>query len=190
MKHRFWTVLFLVIVVCLSTGMLTTVYFHTDPMVRKNESIKVQRSVLKIFNIPYEESDIEEVFKVSVDTQTLEDKIFYKSCSGNIAFEINGSGFWGNISVLIALKPDLETISGLKILENVETPGLGGRITEDWFQDQFKGKKLIPELKIVPHGKAMGLNEVEAITGATQTSRYFERIINNNMKEFRRKMGK
>ena len=77
---------------------------------------------------------------------------------------------------------DLETIKRLKILENTETPGLGGRITESWFQDQFRGKKLIPELKIVPYRRAEGPNEVDAITGATQTSSAFERIINSNIR--------
>jgi len=188
MKHRIWVVLFLVIVVCVSTGMLNAVYIHTDPMVRKNERIKVQRSVLEVFDIPYEETSIDEIFKLSIETQTIRDKSLYRSKTGSVAFEISGPGFWGKISAMIALESDLETIKRLKILENMETPGLGGRIAESWFQNQFKGKKLIPELKIVPYGRAKGPNEVDAITGATQTSRAFERIINNSIGAFRQKM--
>ncbi len=183
MRYRIWTVLFLVIVVCVSTCMLNAIYTYTDPVVRRNEKLKIQRSVLGVFQIPHEEYNIQEIFRESINAQTIESMELYRSSSGSIAFQISGPGFWGTISALIALEPDLETIEGLKILKNTETPGLGGRIADDWFQDQFRGKKLIPELKIVSHGEKP--NEVDAITGATQTSKAFEKIINTNYRIFR-----
>ena len=191
MKHKIWTILFLIIVVCVSTSMLNAIYIHTDPMVRRNDRLKKQRSVLEVFHISYEEAGIEKTFEKNIDfdTQTIKGIDLYRSSSGVVAFEISGPGFWGTISALIALEPDLETVRGLKILENTETPGLGGRIAESWFQDQFRGKKLIPELRIVPYRKARGPNEVDAITGATQTSRAFERIVNDNIRAFYRKKG-
>jgi Na+-transporting NADH:ubiquinone oxidoreductase subunit C len=184
MRYRIWTVLFLVIVVCISTGMLNAIYTYTDPIVRRNEKLKIQKSVLEVFQIPHEEYNIQGIFGRSIDTQATEGMELYSSSSGSIAFEISGPGFWGSISALIALEPDLETIKGLKIMENKETPGLGGRIADDWFQDQFRGKKLVPELKIVPYGRAKEINEVDAITGATQTSKAFEKIINTNFRVF------
>ncbi len=184
MRYRIWTVLFLVIVVCVSTGMLNAIHTYTDPIVRRNEKLKIQRSILEIFQIPHEEYNIQEIFEGSIDIQAVEGIELYRSISGGTAFVVNGPGFWGAISALIALEPDLETIEGLKILENRETPGLGGRIADDWFQGQFKGKKLVPELKIVPYGKAKGINEVDAITGATQTSKAFEKIVNTNFRIF------
>jgi Na+-transporting NADH:ubiquinone oxidoreductase subunit C len=182
MKRKIWTILFLVIVVCVSTGLLGAVYIHTDLMVRKNERVRIRRSVLEVFHIPYEEASIDKIFEQNIDMQTMGGKPLYRSRAGDVAFQIKGPGFWGSISAMIALEADLETMKGLKILENTETPGLGGRIAESWFQDQFKGKKLVPELKIVPYGEAEGSNEVDAITGATRTSKAFERIINSNIK--------
>ncbi len=35
-------------------------------------------------------------------------------------------------------------ILGLAFLRHSETPGLGGRITEDWFLEQFRGLPLRP----------------------------------------------
>jgi Na+-transporting NADH:ubiquinone oxidoreductase subunit C len=188
MKYRIWTVVFLVIVVCISTGMLSAVYVYTDPMVRMNEKLRIQRSVLEVFSFPYEEATIEAEFVENIDTQTIEDMIIYRSKTGGVAFEISGSGFWGDIRAMVALESDLDTIKRLKILENTETPGLGGRIGEDWFQDQFRSKKVTPELRVIPHGKATAHNEVDAITGATQTSRAFERIINSGVRAFHQKM--
>ena len=183
MKRKIWTVLFLLIVVCISTGMLNAVYIHTAPLVRRNEEAKTQKGVLEIFHIPYDEISIQRTFdeNVDVDAQTVKGIKLYKSRCGSVAFQISGPGFWGEISAIVALESDLETIRELRILKNTETPGLGGRITESWFQDQFKGKKATPELKILPYGTAQKPNEVDAITGATQTSRAFERIINNNI---------
>ena len=62
MRYRIWTVLFLVIVVCVSTGMLNAIYTYTDPIVRRNEKLKIQKSVLEILQIPYEEHNIQEIF--------------------------------------------------------------------------------------------------------------------------------
>ena len=190
MKFKIWTVLFLIIVVCISAGMLNAIHFYTDPIAQKNARIKIQRSILEIFGIPYEETSVEEAFKenIYIDTKTVEGFTIYRTEAG-IAFEISGPGFWETISVLIALEPDLETIKGLRILKHAETPGLGGRITESWFQDQFKGKKLVPDLKIVSHKKAEGPNQVDAITGATETSKALERMINNNVRAFYQKIN-
>jgi len=63
--------------------------------------------------------------------------------------EINGvafatssdKGYSGTIRVMMGIKPDGEIIT-IGILEQKETPGLGTKITEDWFLDQYKGKSL------------------------------------------------
>ena len=88
------------------------------------------------------------------------------------------------MSLFICLEPDMETLKGIEVLDHSETPGLGGRITEDQFKKQFAGKKLRPNITIVRGKKAVGANEVDAITGATNTSRGIESFINDAMKEF------
>jgi Na+-transporting NADH:ubiquinone oxidoreductase subunit C len=189
MKRKAWTVVFLVIVVCISTGVLNSVYIYTEPAVQRNANIKIKIAVLKALNISYKQSEIDTAFREHVDIQNLEDMKLYRSNS-EVAFEISGSGLWGKISAMIALEADLETIRGLVIFDNSETPGLGGRISEDRFQEQFKGKKLAPELKIVPRGKSLSSNQVDAISGATQTSKALEKIINSNIEAFYEKIGK
>lgn len=198
-KYKIWTVLFLVIVVGTSTGILNAMYIYTDPIARKNERLKLYRYVLEVLEIPYKESDTEQVFRenIVVNTQTVKGVNLYMSKAG-VAFEVSGPGFWGQISTLIALEPDLETIKGLKVLKHSETPGLGERITEDWFQYQFKGKKLTSGISIVTHKGARSYkkavevtsasrvskpkNEVDAISGATETSKSFEKMINNSFR--------
>lgn len=88
------------------------------------------------------------------------------------------------ISLFICVESDLETLKGIEVLDHSETPGLGGRMTEEQFKNQFIGKKLKPPLIVVRGKKAEASNEVDAITGATNTSKGIEAFINDAMKEF------
>jgi Na+-transporting NADH:ubiquinone oxidoreductase subunit C len=88
------------------------------------------------------------------------------------------------ISIFICVEPDMETLKGIEVLDHSETPGLGGRITEASFKKQFVGKKVKPNLLMVKERKALNQNEVDAITGATNTSKGIEAFINDAMKEF------
>ncbi|RMG84930.1 MAG: FMN-binding protein, partial [Candidatus Dadabacteria bacterium] len=97
------------------------------------------------------------------------------------AFPFEGPGFWGPISGVVAVDPAGERILGISFVRHQETPGLGGRISEGWFRDQFRGKPLevrdgrVLEFVFRP---PTGEREVEAITGATQTSTRLARFLN------------
>lgn len=58
------------------------------------------------------------------------------------AFPISGKGLWSTIYGYLALERDLETISGITFYKHGETPGLGAEVEADWFQSNFKGKKV------------------------------------------------
>lgn len=77
-------------------------------------------------------------------------------------------GFSGNISLMVGFKPD-GTIINTTVLEQKETPGLGTKITEPGFKNQFNGKNPAEfSLKVKKDG-----GPVDAITAATITSRAF-----------------
>lgn len=98
-----------------------------------------------------------------------------------------GNGYQGSILLLVALSADMQTLIGIKVLENVETPGLGGRINEEWFQKQFRGRSLVPALKLKKQ-KVTAENEVQAISGATISSHAVVRIINDTLKQISAKL--
>ena len=58
---------------------------------------------------------------------------------------LTGLGLWDKIWGYLAIKQDFETIRGAAFDHKGETPGLGARITEDWFREQFNGKELFDE---------------------------------------------
>jgi Na+-transporting NADH:ubiquinone oxidoreductase subunit C len=181
-KNRIWMIVLIIIIASISAGLLTIVNICTKQRIALNAEIKLKRSVLNVFDIPYEKREIIDIFEKKIKIQEINGQKFYqyyeKGKPSGIAFEIKGAGFWGPISSLVAMNATLDTIKGIEILHQEETPGLGGRITEDNFKDQFKGKSVEPEIS------------VDAITGATMTSRAFKKIINENVKSFREEFKK
>ncbi len=77
-------------------------------------------------------------------------------------------GFSGKISLMVGFKTD-GTIHNIEVLEQKETPGLGTKMAEPKFKDQFKGKN--PETYKLIVKKDGG--DVDAITASTITSRAF-----------------
>lgn len=75
------------------------------------------------------------------------------------------SGFAGPIEVIVGVDRK-GIITGIEILNHRETPGLGARITEDFFLSKFKGKQLGDEIKLKRDG-----GRIDAITGATISAR-------------------
>jgi len=184
MKERILMIIFVIFLGTVSAGLLTSVNHYLRPKIDKNKELKFKSSLLDVFNLSYTKDKIEKIFDENIRIYHKNNFTFYKSLNNEVAFEFSGAGLWGSISGIIALKSDLETIHGLKILHQTETPGLGGRIAEKEFLDQFKNKKIIPKLLIVSATKATKENEVDAITGATMTSKAFEDILNKTIQQY------
>ena len=89
---------------------------------------------------------------------------------------MRGKGLWGPIWGFIALKDDMNTISGAVFDHKAETPGLGAEISLDWFQEPFIGKtifegKNLVSINIVKGGAdADDMHSVDGISGGTITS--------------------
>jgi electron transport complex protein RnfG len=81
---------------------------------------------------------------------------------------IPGTGFSGDIEMLTGIAAD-GTISGITILTMNETPGLGANATNPEFKDQYQGLSAEEDVAVSKTG-ATG-NEIQAMTGATITSR-------------------
>src|SRR3989338_11647839 len=83
-----------------------------------------------------------------------------------VVMKVSPRGYAGPINTTIGITND-STISSVAItkLDQSETPGLGVKVTQDLFKNQFKGKKG-DELKLKKDGGA-----IDAITAATISSR-------------------
>ena len=90
-----------------------------------------------------------------------------------------GPGFQDTIGLLYGYTPDRQLVLGMEILESRETPGLGDKIYKDevWVS-AFSALSIDPEIVAVKKGTASDRNEIDAITGATISSKAVVRIIN------------
>jgi Na+-transporting NADH:ubiquinone oxidoreductase subunit C len=63
-------------------------------------------------------------------------------------------------------------------------------MTEDWFREQFRGLSLLRAdregrfFRLLQPGSSSGPGELDAITGATETSRAIERFLNGEIDLF------
>ena len=89
-----------------------------------------------------------------------------------------GQGFADRIECLIGTNADLSLITGIYVLDQKETPGLGDFITGEDFRNRFKEKPTEPALVVVK-GEASGSNEILSLTGATISSDAVTSIVNN-----------
>ncbi len=135
-----------------------------------NNSEIIKKSVLKssINNIEYT------VYKSSINNE-------------NIIAIINSSqGLWGTITAVLALNEHINKIIGIDFISQNETPGLGGRIEEKWFKDQFKGEKIDSSINMVLSGRKNGddnhdNSSFDSITGATRTTEGVQRFVNDSI---------
>ncbi len=93
-----------------------------------------------------------------------------------------GPGFQDTIKVIYGYQPESEMgerIIGMWILDSRETPGLGDKIYKDAeFVGDFDALSIRPTIKVVKKGTKTKNSEVDAITGATISSKAVVRIIN------------
>lgn len=113
--------------------------------------------------------------------------IFNKDGREVTVVPIYGAGLWGPVWGYIAFDEDLKTITGAYFDHGSETPGLGAKIKDDpAFRALFKGKTADfgaqPAFEIVKGAAAD--NQVDAITGATMTSKGLSEAIASWLKAY------
>ena len=101
-----------------------------------------------------------------------------------------GRGLWGGLWGYIALNETRNIVLGTYFYHESETAGLGARIGEKWFQDQFINKPIVNDdgeiiLSVVKAGTAQGESEVDGVTGATLTSNGVDAMVKDGLNAYR-----
>jgi H+/Na+-translocating ferredoxin:NAD+ oxidoreductase subunit G len=101
-----------------------------------------------------------------------------------VAVTAREPGFQEELTLMIGFEPVSGALTGIKVLEQKETPGLGDKIeTDSAFGNQFRGR-IVP-LRRVKLRTGSDPSEVQTITGATISSRAVIRIVNNALARWR-----
>ena len=152
-------------------------------LVGKTEGVKYEDVVAKQMildaegNVVSEEQgDVFAALNKIKDTFAAKQYPIFIANDGCVVVPMYGAGLWGPIWGYIALKEDMNTVNGIVLAHQGETPGLGAEIATDKHQDMYKTKTIYEGDAIVgillKKGGADASNphEIDAITGGTKTS--------------------
>jgi Na+-transporting NADH:ubiquinone oxidoreductase subunit C len=194
-ENRYWAVVFMFVLTAILSTILIGLARFTEPQVRLNQQIAFETAAVRC--IPSIEA------KTETEIHTIFERDFAKpdSAAGaylyqpsgkamGYALPFSGQGFWSIIRGVIGIDVDGKTILGIWFYEQAETPGLGARIVEPFFYEQFAGKILNPNARpilIKPMADAKE-GDIAAISGATQTCVRLEKLLNDTIAAWRDKM--
>jgi Na+-transporting NADH:ubiquinone oxidoreductase subunit C len=185
MKNKYsYTIGFVLLVSVVFSAVLAAVNAFYLPAIQKNEELADKRSVLYTLGLENkgDREQVEKIFQENVQEEKIAGLDFFVRLNEQneaMAYSIPfmGSGLWGSIQGYLAFSSDFTQIYGIDFTSHSETPGLGGRIDEAWFKDQFRGLSL--DLGSTLSYKRDGEGDIDAITGATLTSGSVMDIVNN-----------
>jgi len=170
---RVWMVASLVIVSLVSAFALSRVYLMTKPVIEQQRVEATQRALGEV--LPAAVSfEVEEPGRLWLGLDKAGSKV-------GIVFKVSPRGYAGPVETMVGVGLDGE-IAGVRVASPAEglkeTPGLGLKAREPWFQDQFKGKT-VAEVRLAKDGGTL-----DAISAATITSRAVTDGIAGGLREF------
>lgn len=157
---------FILGIICIvAAGLLAGVDILTKPKIIAQEKLEEGISLKAIFPSAHHFDEVRDGREV----------IYYKALDNDgkfigVAFKASGKGYAGEIKTLVGMLSE-GRITAIKIMSQNETPGLGSRIADTNFTARFKEKS--------------DLSGVEAITGATISSRAVIDSVKNKAEEIR-----
>jgi len=187
-KERIFPVLFMFLLTVVFIAAVSGIYLATRATVIGNEQLYLKRAVLSAagFEAPGDPTAQETLYSNAIREVRGEDgNLRYYAVTGDgkeagYVFPASGPGLWGKIEAVVGFDANLGRLTGVDFTKQNETPGLGARISEDWFRLQFRGKT--GPFTRVPEGtKSDSPTEFDAITGATITSRAVQQILNSTI---------
>lgn len=172
--------LILLLAVCFGTG-LTGVQISLSDKIQQN---KLNETFSQIpFLVPG--SDTGEEFEI-------DGRIIYRAMSGDsqIGWVIPavGAGFADKIEILIGIDKDAQKLTGLYVLDQKETPGLGNKIIDEDWRNQYIGMSTNDHLEVIKAGKPSE-KQIMTVTGATISSVAVTDIVNKTVAELKDKLA-
>ena len=177
-----WLVLLLALIF---GGSLAGIQLVLGPVIETNKINETRQQVPELIDVAEEDHPFLTVQSITVDVdkkgKTIKYSVFEASLNGRPVgwvAKTGGQGYADKIELLIGFDSAVRTITGLFILDQKETPGLGNKIMESSWRGQFIDKSTGTPLLVVKTG-AKAANEINAITGATISSKSVTGIINS-----------
>jgi len=179
--------------VSLLCGLLIVVtHVNTLARIRHNQEVIMKESVAQLLpgiqkQVIYGvENNGELTIKAGIESEGKRLIAGYDGGGKLLGVVIEGSerGYADVITAMYAYSPEQKTVTGFSVIEMRETPGLGDRINKDAkFLENFKALDASHPIKTVKHGTKKEPWEIDAISGATISSRAVGRLLDKSVQE-------
>lgn len=195
-----YVMLFIIIISAVCGVAISVVHYLTLDTLESNARLARSRTIVNAFDLTVSEQT-SSAYDTALSNHIVASNLLAgqrhwevfvsKDAPYPVGFIFRGMGFWDAITGIMVLSADLQTILKVDIIEQKETPGLGARIEEPAFKEQMRGFPIDwhgPTGKRVVFGEAGnrdGKHQINAITGASQTSMALERMINSELQAFK-----
>lgn len=161
----------LVVVTLIASTALGYVYELTKGPIAAAKLAKKIKAIDEVV-AEYDNNPVEEMYKIPIDGSTDSLEVYPAKKEGKLMASAIRSyspkGYGGNVWLMVGLQPD-GSIQNIAVLEHKETPGLGTKMNDAAFKDQYIGKNPSAfNLSVTKDG-----GDIDALTGATITSRAF-----------------
>jgi electron transport complex protein RnfG len=184
----------------IASVLLVVTYQVTAPLIAQNRAAYLERAIFDVLpaatqKVAFARTNDDRLVRLEADDSRFRVYAGYdeQGLLVGVAIEAQGQGYQDVLRLLYGYSLDCECVVGMKVLESKETPGLGDRIEKDAdFLANFDalgvqlapdGQRLLHEIESVKKGSKTGAWQVEAITGATISSRAVASIINRSAAE-------
>lgn len=185
--------LILTVITLLSGLLLGAVYVITKEPIKEQEETARTKAYKEVFEaadefkvVTVDDTLAKELEANNFATVTVNEIMRALDKDGNLkgyALSLTTSeGYGGDITFTMGVALD-GTINGISILNINETAGLGMNAKKDEFKGQYSGKQA-ESLTVIKSGSASA-SEINAISGATRTSRAITNGVNAGLCAFR-----
>lgn len=164
----------------LAGGLLAMVSEWADPLIAANQKAATEAA---IFRVQPEGKNYEPVQNAGFEVYKVMNE---QNDELGFALVYEGNGFSGKIRLIAGLSEDLEKITAIEILDQIETPGLGTKIVEEPFTNQFLQLETNPNVAWVKGVEPSKPNEIQTITGATISAKAVVEILNNGISRLKK----
>lgn len=176
--------LVMLIISSLVTGAIAIVTELTQDKIDIQSELRIQKAVLTALseeNRLLPDATIIEQYKTLITKKAVKDMPLYIAKQNDrvigVVIEMNGPALWGNVQGFFAISADMKTLLGIDFVAHSETPGLGGRIDELWFKNQFRNVP-IPDGSPTIILRPAENGNIDGITGATLTANAIRDMVN------------
>jgi electron transport complex protein RnfG len=162
-------------------------YLLTQPRIERNRSEALEAAIFRVLDGARSRRAFvlrdREIVALEPGAPAGADVVYagYDAQDALVGFAIpaEGAGFQDTIKLIYGMQPGSGRMVGMEVLESRETPGLGDKIQKDThFLSRFRDLNVSPTIALVK-GAPGHDNEVDAISGATISSKAVVRILND-----------